>query len=127
MSSNRRRLGTRAVNVRPITVIAVALALAATPVAFGADPPEGSHGQETDMPRAAHVSLACTDGSRTVVVLAAPSGSHGQETDQPKRSPVILRAACISRSSAVPPTRPTTLNATAPKGSHGQETDQPGA
>ncbi len=35
-------------NVRRISLLAAALALAAAPVAFGANPPRGSHGQETD-------------------------------------------------------------------------------
>jgi hypothetical protein len=92
MSTDDLRLGRGIVNVRPIGLLAAALALATAPVALAA---------------------------------SAPNGSHGQETDQPKGSPVILRAACNSRSPAVLTARPTTLNATAPKGSHGQETDQP--
>jgi hypothetical protein len=38
------------VNVRRIGFLAFALVLATTPVAFGADPPKGSHGQEIEAP-----------------------------------------------------------------------------
>ena len=114
--------------------LAAALALAAAPVAFGANAPRGSHGQETDKPGAAQISTRCAGSSTTVLVLAtrsaafaAPRGSHGQETDQPTGSHIIHRLACISRSAAVLTARPTTFKATPPKGSHGQETDQPRA
>jgi hypothetical protein len=117
-----------------ITSLAAALALAVAPVAFGANAPRGSHGQETDRPGGAQISSRCAGSSTTVLVLAtrsaafaAPRGSHGQETDQPLGSQITLRLACISRPAAVLAARATTLKATPPKGSHGQETDQPRA
>jgi hypothetical protein len=39
-------------NVRRISLLSTALALAAAPIALGANPPRGSHGQETDTPAA---------------------------------------------------------------------------
>src|SRR6476646_8578283 len=51
MSSDDHR-PRRVMTIRRIGFLAVALALAYAPAAFGADPPKGSHGQETDAPAA---------------------------------------------------------------------------
>jgi hypothetical protein len=119
--------------VQRITFLGAALALAAAPVAFGADAPKGSHGQETDTARApvAQISIRCAGTSTTALAarsaaFAAPRGSHGQETDHRTGSQFTVRLACISRSAAGLATRPS-FKAISPKGSHGQETDQPRA
>jgi hypothetical protein len=121
-------------NARRIISLAVALTFAAASVAFGANAPKGSHGQETDKPGAVQIAAHCAGSSTTALALtarsaafAAPRGSHGQETDRPTGSHIALRVACVSRSAAVLAARPTTFRAPPPKGSHGQETDQPGA
>src|SRR6185312_15256010 len=49
-SSQDRRLGRRILETGRVGCLAAALALAAAPAAFGADPPHGSHGEETDAP-----------------------------------------------------------------------------
>ena len=112
-------------NAHRITPLVAAFTLAAVPVAFGASPPKGSHGQETDHSKVAQVSTftLCSSGAvarvgRTAVVV--PRGSHGQETDQPTRTQFTLRLTCVTG-------RRSTVKATPPRGSHGQETDRPRA
>jgi hypothetical protein len=113
-------------NGHRITPLVAALTLAAVPSAFGATPPKGSHGQETDRARTAQVRVQTLCGSGTIVLsrhsaaVIVPRGSHGQETDQPRRTEFALDLKCVdAHRSAVKPT--------APRGSHGQETDQHGA
>jgi hypothetical protein len=116
-------------NGRRITSLAAALTLAATPVAFGAGPPKGSHGQETDLPATGHVSILCDTGpalrTAQATVFTVPRGSHGQETDQPVGSRFVIRLACAGRSAIVLAAHSATFHPAAPKGSHGQETDGP--
>lgn len=52
MSSNDHRPSPRLVSIGRTLCLAIALALVTAPGAFGADPPKGSHGQETDTPTA---------------------------------------------------------------------------
>jgi hypothetical protein len=113
-------------NAHRITPLVAALTLAAVPAAFGASPPNGSHGQETDRAKVTQVStfILCGSGavtrtSRSVAVVV-PRGSHGQETDQPTGTQFTLRLTCVNAHRSI-------VKATAPRGSHGQETDQPGA
>jgi hypothetical protein len=49
-SSQDRRPGRRILEAGRVGCLATALALAAAPAAFGADPPYGSHGEEADAP-----------------------------------------------------------------------------
>jgi hypothetical protein len=111
-------------NAHRITPLVAALSLAAVPAAFGATPPKGSHGQETDRAKVARVTTftLCNSGvvvrSSRSVAIVVPRGSHGQETDQPLRTQFTLRLACV----AAPRSH---VKATAPRGSHGQETDRP--
>lgn len=116
-------------NGRRITSLAAALTLAATPVALGAGPPKGSHGQETDLAATGHVRILC-DTTRTLrtaqtTVFTVPRGSHGQETDQPVGSRFVIRLACAGRSAVVLAAHSATFQPTPPRGSHGQETDGP--
>jgi hypothetical protein len=53
--------------VRRVGFVAVALALATAPGAFGADPPKGSHGQETD----AHAATTPATYARAVAQVCA--------------------------------------------------------
>jgi hypothetical protein len=110
-------------NAHRITPLVAALTFAAVPVAFGASPPQGSHGQETDRPGVAHVSSHTLCGSGATVLARrslVPRGSHGQETDQPTGTLFTLRLACVVTHRSI-------VTATPPRGSHGQETDQPRA
>lgn len=115
-------------NLYRTTSLVAALTLAAVPAAFGANPPKGSHGQETDRAKVKQVSIftLCDSGlvarsSRSATVVV-PKGSHGQETDQPTRTQFTLRLTCVTGRKS---TAKSTAKPTAPRGSHGQETDQP--
>jgi hypothetical protein len=116
-------------NGRRITSLAAALALAATPVALGAGPPRGSHGQETDLPATGRVSILCDTGptlrTAQATTFTVPRGSHGQETDEPLGSRFVIRLACAGRSAIATAAHSATFHPTPPRGSHGQETDGP--
>jgi len=128
MSNDQRRLPKRSMNLRRIGLLATALALVAAPAAFGASPPKGSHGQETDRPSAGTptaAALAVYAPVRRVRVAFAtpPRGSHGQETDRPAaagHAVITLAASGPGRATRVAFANP-------PRGSHGQETDRPRA
>lgn len=113
-------------NAHRITPLVAAFTLAAVPVAFGASPPKGSHGQETDHSKVAQVSTFTLCGSGAVArvshpaAVVVPRGSHGQETDQPTRTQFTLRLTCVTAHRS-------TVKTTPPRGSHGQETDRPRA
>jgi hypothetical protein len=111
-------------NAHRITPLVAAFTLAAVPVALGASPPKGSHGQETDRARVAQVRVQLCGSGATVLtsrsLRVVPKGSHGQETDQPSGTLFTLRQVC-----AVTPRK--VAKATPPRGSHGQETDLPRA
>jgi hypothetical protein len=109
-------------NAYRITPVVAALTLAAVPVAFGASPPKGSHGQETDRGRVAQVRVQlCGSGAAVLAsrsLRIVPKGSHGQETDQPAGTLFTLRQVCAVTHKSI-------AKATPPRGSHGQETDLP--
>jgi hypothetical protein len=126
MSSDHPHLPKRSMNVRRVGFLAAAVVLTAAPAGFGASPPRGSHGQETDRPVAgshAVATLAASASGRTARVahVSPPRGSHGQETDRPTAG-----TQAVATLAAYAPGRPIRVAfANPPKGSHGQETDRP--
>lgn len=94
MSSNDHRPSPWLVSIRRTSCLAIALALVTAPGAFGADPPRGSHGQETDTPTATTRAAY----SRAVVQVCAHSLLFEQPHSISTRAGALAVAADIRAS-----------------------------